>query len=110
MSGSATKASLSPARRRLLELMQKVNFGRIEGLAVRGGEPVFDPPPRVFREVKFRGENGPRRELHAGDFLLKSEVVGLLEELTRLRDGTVESIRIKHGVPFHLSVEETTRT
>ncbi len=107
---TVTKAALSPARRRLLELMQKLNFGRLQGLAVRGGEPVFDPPPRVLREVKFRGENGPRRELHARDFLLKSEVVGLLKELTRLRDGTVESIEIKHGVPFLLRVEEKMRT
>ena len=110
MSGVATKASLSPARRRLLELMQELNFGRVEGLVVRNGEPVFDPPPRVFREVKFRGENGPRPELRARDFLLKSEIVELLKELTRLKDGTVESIRIKRGVPFGLVVEETMQT
>ena len=34
----ATKRSLSPARRRLLALLQDLNFGRVEGLVVRGGE------------------------------------------------------------------------
>ena len=40
-----TKTSLTPARRRLVELMQEVNFGRIERLKVRDWEPVLDPPP-----------------------------------------------------------------
>jgi len=29
--------------------MQEVNYGRIKGLQVRNGEPVFDPPPDVLR-------------------------------------------------------------
>ena len=40
-----TKQSLSPARRRLVELMQEVNFGRIEGLHVRDGEPILEQAP-----------------------------------------------------------------
>ena len=55
-----SKASLSPPRRRLIELMQQINFGRIESLLVRNGEPAFDPAPVVIREVKFGGDNGPR--------------------------------------------------
>ena len=57
-----TKADLSPARARLVVLMQGINFGYIEGLIVRAGAPVLNPPPRVVREVKFGGENGPRPE------------------------------------------------
>ncbi len=44
MSEVTTKASLTPARRRLLELMQEINFGRIEGLAVR------EPREGAFRK------------------------------------------------------------
>ena len=65
-----TKRSLTAPRRRLVELMQQINFGRIEGLTLRGGEPVFDPAPRIVREVKFGGENGPRPERDSSDFLL----------------------------------------
>ena len=57
-----TKVSLSGSRRKLLEIMQEANFARIEGLRVRDGEPVLNPMPRVIREVKFGGENGPRPE------------------------------------------------
>ena len=98
------KSSLSPAARRLIELMQRINFGRIEGLRVRGGQPVFDPPPRVVREVKFGGENGPRAELRATDFALKAQVVELVRGLADLGDGTVDVLEVKHGVPFRMMV------
>lgn len=101
-----SKAALSPARRRLLELMQLVNFGRIETLIVRGGEPSLVPPPRVVREVKFGGDNGPRPELATDDFRLKAQVVDLFRELDRLGDGTVEALEVKHGLPFRLLVAE----
>ncbi len=101
-----SKAALSPARRRLLELMQLINFGRIENLIVRGGEPSLVPPPRVVREVKFGGDNGPRPELATDDFRLKAQVVDLFRELDRLGDGTVEALEVKHGLPFRLLVAE----
>ena len=107
MNMAETKASLSPGKRRLLELMQKINFGRIDGITIRAGEPVFDPPLRVVREIKFGSENGPRPELGIEDFVLKSQVVELFEQIEHLGDGKVGSIGIKHGLPFRMSVEET---
>ncbi|HRV31532.1 MAG TPA: hypothetical protein P5169_07450 [Kiritimatiellia bacterium] len=43
-SGRITKSSLTPPQARLVELMQRLNFGRIEDLHVRNGEPQFTPP------------------------------------------------------------------
>ena len=55
------KSHLSPPRRRLIELMQSINFGRLENLRVRGGEPVLsDPDVVIVREIKFAGQNGAR--------------------------------------------------
>jgi hypothetical protein len=99
-----TKASLTPARRRLLELFQQINFGRIESLEVRNREPVLDPKPRVIREIKFHGENGPRPELYVDDFVLKDGHLEFFEFLDRLQDGVIESITVKGGLPFHLFV------
>jgi len=107
MQPTERKISLSPGRRRLLELMQQINFGRIDGIAVRDGEPIFDPPPRVVREIKFGSENGPRPELGIGDFALKAQVVELFAQLDELGDAKVGSIEIKYGLPFRMSVEET---
>lgn len=80
--------------------MQRVNFGRLEGLVVRGGEPVLDPPPAVVREHKFAGENGPRPESGRPDFTLKAQHLDLLAELDRPGDGVIPTLRFKHGLPF----------
>lgn len=96
-----TVSTLSPARRRLLALLQDTNFGRVEGLVVRGGEPVLAPPPRVVREHKFGGENGPRPEAGLPDFGLKAQHRDLLRLLDELGDGTIAVLSVKHGLPFH---------
>jgi hypothetical protein len=106
MRGTSTKASLSAPRRRLLEAMQRLNFGRIEGLAIRSGEPVFQPAPRIIQDIKIGGENGPRPELTIEDFALKSSVIELFDHLSRISDGTLESIEVKYGMPFKLVVEQ----
>jgi hypothetical protein len=100
-----TKSSLSDSRRRLVELMQRLNFGRIQNLVVRDGEPVFDPAPKVIQKVKIGGENGPRPELSCEDFLLKKQTVELLDAIADLGDGTVLIIDVKHGLPFAVEIE-----
>ena len=95
------RSSLSPARRRLIALLQRVNFGRLEGLVVRGGEPVLDPPPAVVLEHKFAGENGPRPETRLGEFALKEQHRDLFRLLDRLGDAMIPVLSVKHGLPFH---------
>lgn len=100
------KSNLSPSQQKLLAEMQRINFGRIEDLMVYRGEPVFDLPPRVVREVKFGSENGPRLEAAKTDFALKAQVRELLAQLEALGDGVVSTIEVKHGLPFRMVVEE----
>ena len=104
MRPSLAKAALPKPWQRLVELMQTINFGRIEDLTVRGGNPVFDPPPRVVREVKIGGDNGPRPARDASNFLLKDQVVELFQHFDQLGDGTIEVLEIKHGLPFRMLV------
>jgi hypothetical protein len=101
---SLTKIDLPEPRQRLVALMQAINFGRIEDITVREGNPVFGPSPRVVREIKIGGENGPRPEYAAGNFLLKDQVVELFQHLDRLCNGTVQVLEVKHGLPFRLLV------
>ena len=100
------KSSLTPSQQKLLSEMQRINYGRIEGLSVHSGEPVLNPPPRVVREVKFGGDNGPRPEVAKADFILKVQVRDLFAQLEAMGDGTVRCIEIKHGLPFKMTVEE----
>lgn len=106
MGNVASKADLPPAGARLVELMQGLNFGRILDLAVRDGEPVFDPPPRLIRKIKIGGENGPRPEAVTADFELRKEVREMFEHLSRLGTGIVRCIEVKNGLPFMAEVEE----
>ena len=106
MTNVVRKVALSPARRRLLELMQKINFGRIEKLCMSGGDPVFTTPPRVIREIKFGAENSPRPERDLVDFALKTQHRELFATLDRMGDRTVESLEVQHGLPFRIKFEE----
>jgi len=106
---ATSKSLLSPSRRHLVELMQRINFGRIEGLTVRDREPVFETevPPRVIQDVKFGGENGPRYEAQTADFALKLQVVELFGHFDRLVNARIESLTVKHGLPFTMQIETT---
>jgi hypothetical protein len=102
---AAAKSSLSESQRQLVELMQRLNFGRIEDLQVRGGKPVFDPAPRVVRKLKIGSENGPRPETACEDFLLKQQTREMLEAIAQLGDGEVRAIEVKHGLAFAMEIE-----
>jgi hypothetical protein len=101
------KSGLSLSRRQLVELMQDINFGRLENLDVFDADPTLDPMPRVVREIKFGGENGPRPELQAQDFVLKAQVIEMFDHLDRIRDCHIESLEIKHGLPFKMLIRGT---
>jgi hypothetical protein len=99
-----SKAALTAPRKRLVEIMQFLGFGRIENLVVRDGDPVLDPLPRLVREIKCGGENGPRPERGGADFLLKAQLVDLFKHLDEMREGIIETLEVKHGLPFRLTV------
>ena len=102
----ANAASLPPARRRLVSLMQDMNFGAIEGLTVRDGQPVFAPPPTVVRQIKLGSDSGPRPESRLNDFALKREVTELFSHFDRIGAGTIRTLEVRHGLPFSMKLEE----
>jgi len=103
-----TKSSLSPAQRQLVELMQVLNFGRIQGLRLRDGQPSFAPPPRVIQKLKMGGDNGPRPEACSEDFRLKHQTIEMLETMGRLTQSEVLAIEVKNGLPFSIEIEKVT--
>lgn len=72
------KSTLLPAQAELVELMQQLDFGNVEGLVIRNGLPVLKPRPRLIRDVKFGAGNGRRSESGLTDFALKSSVQELI--------------------------------
>ncbi len=100
------KAHLTAGQKCLVEWMQRMYYGRIEGLLVRGGQPICDPPPRVVREVKLGGERGPHPMHGRQDFPLKEEVQDLFAEMERIGDGVILLIEVRHGLPARMVFEE----
>jgi hypothetical protein len=101
------KSSLSNANKRLLEALQKTNYGRLERLSIVNGDPIWNPPPRIVKDIKLGStDTGPRVELESTDFALKREHVELFDQLQRLGNGIIECIEIKGGLPFRLILEQ----
>lgn len=93
--------------RRLIRLMQRINFGRISGLHVHSGRPDFSRPYRTIQTVKLNGgENGPRPEADLADFELCREQTALLDALRHVRDGAHVTVEVRHGVPFLVEIEQ----
>lgn len=103
-----TFSSLPASHQRLVHLMQQLDFGRIEQLHVRNGEPVFDPLPRVVADVKFGADNSLSAKPNTGDFALKQQVVELVAKMSDVGTGIIESLGVRHGLPFSMSVELAT--
>lgn len=100
-----TRGVVSAARKALIDRMQELNFGRIERLEVRSGDPIFAVETLVVRDIKLASDDrNPTRP--TGDFLLKDQVVDLLAEFDRLRDGTVLVLEVKNGLPFRVMLAQ----
>ncbi len=109
--GDAHRASgLLPARRRLIELLSHIHFGRLLDLHVRRGQPLLDDParaPRVVRTVKLSGTNQSASRVTT-EPLAKREVTDLLRLLDDVGDGLIGRIEVAHGLPLFAEVTEST--
>ena len=89
--------------------MQRIGYGRIKHLAIAGGEPVLNPPPRVYRDRRLTGSNEQRAEIPLGDFLLKDQTVRMFQVLDEIADGVIVALEIRDGLPCRITSEESVR-
>ena len=95
---------LSPPQRSLVEIMREHQFGRIENMTVRDGEPVFDRHLKIVRLVRLNGRGRGQKTFGADEFELKDSVRDLFDELARLENGSVITLEFRHGLPFLLEM------
>ena len=102
-----SKAQLTPQRQGLVALLQRINFGSIEGLRIAAGQPCLDPRPAIARDIKLgASDNGPRPELSKADFLLKTQILEMFALFDEIRDGVIELVEVKAGLPFRIVLRE----
>jgi hypothetical protein len=96
-------------RRRLIETMLEMNFGQIEGLHIKAGEPVFDPPPKIIREIVFGKENSVSPHLAKTNFVLKRHVIEMFEVMDGIGDGLIYALAVQNGLPVRMKLEKEYR-
>jgi hypothetical protein len=79
--------------------MREYQFGRIEDISVRAGEPVLHDGVKVVRVARLGGEDGGTRVPSGSEFDLKQAVRDLFAELSRLQDGKIVRLEFKRGLP-----------
>jgi hypothetical protein len=97
-------SELSPSCQKLVRLCQTINYGSLRGLQIREREPVFDPEPTLLADVKLDGDCVARPELDLDDFVLREEVLRLMDHLDGLVNTTIECLEVHAGIPRRLTV------
>lgn len=95
---------LSAQQRSLLEIMRAHQFGRIENMSIRAGQPVLDQDLKVVRVACLGGESSGTKLPGTDEFELKRAVCDLFDELARLGHGTVVKLEFKRGLPCRLEI------
>ena len=96
---------LSPARKHLLDLMQRIGFGRIEGLVVRENEPVFDPCPTVKKLLVFGKEEG-RLCSQPGQTCKAKRMAELFDVFDQEGALVIDELIIDNGIPVRMTHRE----
>lgn len=96
---------LTAQQRSLVDLMREHQFGRLENISIRGGQPILDGNLKVVRLARLGGESGGTKVPHTDEFELKQAVRDLLDELARIQNGTVVRLEFRHGLPCLLETE-----
>ena len=98
-------SSLSQSGKILVELMQELNFGQIENLHVRCGEPCFSPFPIVIKDIVFGKSNGAHTEWDGKDFILKKPVVEMFDYFEQIGNSLVYLLIIQNGLPVRMKIQ-----
>jgi hypothetical protein len=83
--------------------MRSIRFGRIDGLQLRAGDPVNEPPPKTVREIKLACSD---QQTCKSDYRRQPQITELLELFRQIGDGVVDVIEVRHGLPFRVVITD----
>lgn len=101
---------ITKSQQTLLQLMQDIHYGRIEGLIVRGGEPIIEPNTKVLKDIKLDLHAKRKTIIIDRSYQDKAQVMEMLRQFRRLGDGVVQTLEVHNGLPFRMQIVETVRT
>jgi hypothetical protein len=96
---------LSAERQALVRCCQCTDFGQIVGLAVCQGQPAFTDQTQVILDIKLDSDPVARPERDLDDFALCAEIVRLCSRLDNIRDGVIDQIEVRAGIPRRIVIK-----
>jgi hypothetical protein len=104
LSPDSTTQGLTPGQRRLIRLMREHQFGRIENMKIKEGQPVLNQAVRVVRIARLNEVGRKATTPTIEEFELKRLFRNLFDQLARLGNGTVIRLEFRHGLPFIIEI------
>ena len=104
-----TKSQLTLSRQRLIELIQELNFGQIEGLQICDGEPVLDPLPAITKTYLMGNDNGPHAVPRSEVFALKRQVREMFRLFSENKSFCIKRLIVNDGLPIRMDIEGVIR-
>jgi hypothetical protein len=104
MNRPVSTSELRTSERTFVAAMQQLGYGRFEFLRIERGERVLDPWPTTVREIKFPAKTGGKKTV-VKEFLLKQQVIELVEYVRSVNIGEIQLIVVKNGLPFSMEIE-----
>jgi hypothetical protein len=105
MSAPRSLGDLIGSERTLVMAMQRLGFGRLEGLHIRTGKLLLDPWPKTTRGIKFGSVAWEPPQEKVDDFEIKRQVLELIDYIRCTDSGGIRCLEVKHGLPFSMEVE-----
>jgi hypothetical protein len=100
-------SELSGLRQAFIRQCQRMGFGKIVGLVVCDCEPVIGAQTEVLLDVKLDSAETRRPEQDLSDFVLCAEMVRLFHKLDAIRNGTIEHVEVRAGIPVRMIFKAT---
>lgn len=102
---AAKRGAPSPAVLTVVQLCLDLQYGRIERLHVRDGEPVLEPMPKVIRTVKFSAPTSKHSATTLAEVLSKPQTKAFLQEISMMKSACIQRLEVRDSQPCFVEIE-----
>ena len=95
---------ITSAQRDFARLVRETRFGSIEHIRLNGGQPVIDANLEVRVVFRLSGVEPPLEVMTDNDYLGRPQVRAMFERFEQVREGIVECLDVRDGLPFKMTV------
>jgi hypothetical protein len=93
------------SERRLVAMMQRLQFGHFSRLRIHAGEAVLSPWPATVRGIKFGDKAVDQIESFAENVKLPRQISELLGYIRSIGTGEILALEFRHALPFRMEIE-----